>query len=388
MATGRITKTAVELAEGWLWDEAVSGFGVRRQKDGAFYYVRYRLSGTQRMRSLGRHGHLTPDQARAQAQLALGKAAVGIDPFPEPAATATETFGGEVERYLAQRKQKLKPRTFVEMERHLMRDAKSLHSSKLTEINRRAVAVLLSQIETGSGPVARNRVRASLSVFLGWAIKEGLTEANPVAGTAKADEGGPRERVLTQDELRSIWRGLGEDRYSDIVRLLILTGQRREEIGDLRLSEIDFERGLIVLPPTRTKNKRSHELPMSAQVREILQRRLNATGATGNGKHNGKGNANDVAIFGFSGGAWAYCKKGLDCRIGLAQPWRLHDLRRTAITMMAELGVLPHICEAIANHVSGHKGGVAGIYNRARYENEMRQALELWANKVDEITGA
>jgi hypothetical protein len=108
------------------------------------------------MRSLGRHGHLTPDQARAQAQLALGKAAVGVDPYPE-VATSVETFGGEVERYLAKRKEKLKPRTFVEMERHLMRDAKSMHRAKLTEINRRAVAVLLAEIETASGPVARNR---------------------------------------------------------------------------------------------------------------------------------------------------------------------------------------------------------------------------------------
>jgi len=384
---GKITKSVIEKlqnlpADGkWLWDERLSGFGVRRQKDGAYYAVRYRLNGRQRIKSLGRHGHLTPDTARAQAQLALGKAAVGVDPFPEAVAIAQETFGEEAERYLARRKEKLKPRTFVEMERHLMRDAKSLHKSKLTELNRRAIAVLLSQIETASGPVARNRVRASLSAFFSWAIKEGLAENNPVSGTAKADEGGPRERVLTKEELAAIWRGLGEDRYGDIVRLLILTGQRREEIGGLRLSEIDFDRGLIVLPPTRTKNKRSHELPMSAQVREILQRRINGAGAPGNGK----GNANDVAVFGFSG-AWAYCKEALDQRIGLAQPWRLHDLRRTAITMMAEMGVLPHICEAIANHVSGHKGGVAGIYNRARYENEMRQALELWANKVDEIT--
>ena len=391
MALAKLTKTTVEkLASGWVWDTSVQGFGCRKQKDGTFYYVRYRLNGTQRMRSLGRHGHLTPDQARAQAQLALGKAAVGVDPYP-PVAVAAETFGGEVERYLAQRKQKLKPRSFVEMERHLTKDAKALHSSKLTEINRRAVAVLLSQIETCSGPVARNRVRASLSAFFGWAIKEGLAENNPVAGTAKADEGGPRERILTKEELAKIWCSLGEDRYSDIVRLLILTAQRREEIGGLRLSEIDFDRGLIVLPPTRTKNKREHQLPMSAQVREILQRRINGAAAINmhSGKvANGKGNANDVAVFGFSG-AWGYCKKGLDRKIGLAQPWRLHDLRRTAITIMAdELGVLPHICEAIANHVSGHKGGVAGIYNRARYIDEMREALELWANKVDEITAS
>src|SRR5262249_8960587 len=125
----RITKTTVEkLASGWLWDTTVQGFGVRRQRDGAFYYVRYRLNGFQRMGSLGRHGHLTPDTARAQAQAALGKAAVGVDPFPEEMAVAAETFGGEVERYLAQRKPKMKPRSFVEVERHLTKDAKPLTS--------------------------------------------------------------------------------------------------------------------------------------------------------------------------------------------------------------------------------------------------------------------
>src|SRR5262245_47231934 len=133
----KITKTTVEkLASGWVWDATVQGFGVRRQKDGAFYYVRYRLNGAQRMRSLGRHGHLTADEARAQAQAALGKAAVGVDPYPEVAAASAETFGGEVSRYLTKRKE-LKPRSFIEVERHLTKDAKPLAKAKLAEINRR-----------------------------------------------------------------------------------------------------------------------------------------------------------------------------------------------------------------------------------------------------------
>jgi len=396
MAKGKITKTAVEKlpADGkWLWDTTLQGFGVRRQKDGAFYYVRYRLNADKRIKSLGRHGHLTPDTARAQALAALGKAAVGVDPFPEETAVGAESVGAEVDRYLAKRKEKMKPRSFVEVERHLRKDGKPLHSTKLNEIDRRKIAVLLGGIETANGPHARNGVRASLSAFFTWAIKEGLIEANPVTGTAKAEDGGPRDRVLTQDELRSIWLGLGEDRFSDIVRLLILTAQRREEIGGLRLSEIDFDRGLIVLPPARTKNKREHQLPIAKQVREILQRRINGAAATNvhKAKLNGNGKTNDVGVFGVDGfpiGGWHLPKVSLDRRVPLPKPWRLHDLRRTAATMMAELGVLPHIIEAILNHVSGHKAGVAGIYNRARYENDRRAALQLWANKVDEITGA
>jgi integrase len=401
MATAKITKLAVERlpADGkWMWDTTLQGFGVRRQKAGAFYYVRYRLSGGQRIKSLGLHGHLTPDTARAQAYAALGKAAVGVDPFPE-ASPAAENFGAGVDRYLTQRKAKMKPRSFVEVERHLRKDAKPLATAKLNEIDRRKIAVLLAGIETASGPFARNGVRASLSGFFTWTIREGLIETNPVTGTAKAEGGRPRDRVLSQEELATIWRGLGKDRFSDIVRLLILTGQRRNEIGGLRLSEIDFDRSLIVLPPARTKNKRTHELPLAPQALTILRRAISAAGVTDKSNadakhHSGNGRANDVGVFGVNGfpsGGWSGYKASLDRRVGLGQSWRLHDLRRTAATMMADkLGVLPHIIEAILNHVSGHKSGVAGIYNRAKYEGEMREALVKWGNYVEGLntTGA
>src|SRR5262249_31322266 len=118
----------------------------------------------------------------------------------------------------------------------------------------------------------------------------------------------------------------------------------------------------------RTKNKRSHELPISTQVRAILERQPR----TDNGY-----------VFGRRWTNWSAAKDKLDLRTkGTINPWRLHDLRRTAATMMAELGVLPHIIEAILNHVSGHKSGVAGIYNRARYEGEMRSALQKWADHI------
>jgi integrase len=301
-----------------------------------------------------------------------------------------------VDRYLAQRKLKLKPRSFVEVERHMRKDAKPLATEKLNEIDRRKIAVLLHGIEAANGPFARNQVRASLSAFFTWTVKEGLLETNPVTATAKAESNGPRDRVLSKEELATIWRGLGEDRFSDIVRVLILTAQRREEIGGLRLSEIDLDRGLIVLPPSRMKNKREHQLPVSPQAKAILQRWINGAAAinTSNGKAKlgaADGTANDVGVFGVDGfpsGGWHGAKAALDKRVGLAKPWRLHDLRRTAATMMAELGVLPHIIEAILSHVSGHKAGVAGIYNRAKYIDDMREALVKWADHVDAITAA
>jgi len=376
----------------------VKGFGARRQTDGVFYYLRYRLHGHQYMKSLGRHGHLTPDLARAQAKQRLGKIASGIDPFAEEAkARAAETFGGELERYLQRKQASLKPRTFVEVRRHLAVQAKPLHRLRLGEINRRAIAVLLAEIEKESGTVARNRLRSSLFAFFTWAIHEGFIDANPVSGTRKEDEGGSRERVLTQTELAQLWTTLGQSnsvplgQFGDIIRLLILTGQRREEIAALRWDEVDFDRAIITLSPARTKNKRQHELPLSPQAVAILQRQPRRKGQefvfpNRNGERFlswqlGRARL-DKALSTISTVSVSSSKSSHDS----ANPWRINDLRRTAATGMMELGVLPHIVEAILNHVSGHKAGVAGIYNRAKYTDEMREALARWANHLDAIT--
>jgi integrase len=387
MAIAKITVRTVEQLEpgSRVWDIVVQGFGVRRQKDGAYYYLRYRRNGAQYMRSIGRHGSpWTPDTARARAKQLLGLVVGGDDPFTKP--VPAEAFGAEVDRYLRKQQVALKPRTYVELERHLRRDCAALARLRLTEIDRRTVALRLAEVETASGPTARNRVRSSLSAFFNWAVREGLLDANPVAGTPRADERGSRDRVLTQAELAELWAALPQGDFGEIVRLLILTGQRREEIGGLCWSEVDLDRGLIVLAPERTKNLRQHEVPLSAQARTILARQP---------KRKGRDYIFGIGEAGFSG--WSKSKERLDQalltkrkeadrRTKPLPSWRIHDLRRSAATGMGELGVLPHIIEAVLNHVSGHKGGVAGIYNRARYEGEMRDALQRWADYVEKIT--
>jgi integrase len=244
-----------------------------------------------------------------------------------------------------------------------------LHKLSFADIDRRKVAAILAEIETKSGPIARNRARAALSAMFTWAIQEGLVDLNPVQGTGKASENGSRDRVLSPDELRKLWRGLGDGRFADIVRLLLLTGQRRSEIGRLTWSEVDLERKLIVLAPQRTKNRRSHELPLSSQALAILQRQPRRTDFV-------------FSRRGFMN--WADAKARLDQRVGIA-PWTLHDLRRSAATYMAELGVNPWHVEAVLNHQSGHKQGIAGTYNRAKYSDEMRSALQRWADHLDNV---
>jgi integrase len=368
---GKVTKSAVDKLgpNSLIWDTGLVGFGARRQLRHVHYLLRYRLSGKQRFITIGRHGAWTPETARNEAKRLLGLVASKVDPANERIRPA-ETFGAEVNRYLERKRSSMKPRSFEGIERHLRQHAKPFHPVRLAEIDRRTIAVRLAEIEAASGPVARNRFRSSLSAFFTFAIREGLIEANPVTGTATADEGHSRDRTLSEAELIAVLNALGRDQFSDIIRLLILTGQRRNEIGGLRWDEIDFERGLIILPSERVKNKRQHELPISNQVGAILKRQPRQ----------------NEFVCGRRFTSWSIGKADLDNRARLKAEWRLHDLRRTAATHMAELGTLPHIIEAVLNHVSGHRAGVAGIYNRARYEGEMRTALQLWGDYVDRLS--
>jgi integrase len=181
-----------------------------------------------------------------------------------------------------------------------------------------------------------------------------------------------RERLLTDAELVAIWKAAPDSDYGRIVRLLMLTAQRRE-IGALRWPEIEGEEetALIALPGSRTKNHRQHDVPLSAPALVEIEACLKASGRD---LVFGKGEG------GYSG--WSRSKEALDVAADLKQPWTLHDLRRTAATRMADLGVQPHVIEAILNHVSGHKAGVAGIYNRSTYAAEKRAALDLWADHL------
>jgi integrase len=259
----------------------------------------------------------------------------------------------------------------------------------------RDIADLVASITKRSGPVTANRVRSSLSVFFSWAIQHGRADANPVVNTAKNEEQS-RDRVLTPNELRLIWNGLGDDnQYAAIIRLLALTGQRASEIAGLRRSEVHGDQ--LILPGERTKNGRDHVLPLSEIARTIIAQQPNRGGRD--------------LIFGdgdgpFSG--WSRCKARLDNRITEAngakpiEQWTPHDLRRTFATyaggglpehqlkklppaereMAGGLGIEPHVIEAVLNHVSGHKSGVAGIYNRATYPREKKAALDMWADRL------
>ncbi|MCB1882559.1 MAG: site-specific integrase [Geminicoccaceae bacterium] len=375
------------------WDIELPGFGLRVLASGArAWVVRYRVGKRQRVVTLGKVAELDAPEARRQAKGILWRAASGHDDQAERQArrrTAScplaETFAEVAALYL---EHAIKGRRDVTREmrtRHLNRDWRPLHRRPLAEVGRREITARLLVLAQEHGPISANRARQTLNAFFAWAMGQGMAEANPVAGTVPPGEERARERTLAEAEIRALWRAtddLGE--YAVIVRLLLLTGQRREEVAAMRWEELDFERRLWVLPGGRTKNGRGHEVPLSDQALVILQvvphREERALLF---GRRSGP----------FSG--WSRGKARLDRQMHEAlappaatpSPWVLHDLRRTCVTGMAELGVAPHVIEAVVNHVSGHKAGVAGVYNRATYAKDKRKALQLWADHLSRIVG-
>ena len=241
MATQKITITTVKkLAQGWLWDTDCAGFGARRQTRDVHFYLRYRLGGKQFMRRIGRLGSpWTPETARQLARVGLGEVAKGQHSTFGPAKAEGATFGDLVPSFLDRKRGELRPKTFAELARHLTLHAAPLHGLRLGEIDKRTIAKRLDEIETGSGGISRNRVRVSLSAFWNWAGRQALAEGNPVRGTDTVKER-RRDRVLSDPELAQVWHALPSGAFGDILRLLILTGQRRNEIALLEWKEVDL----------------------------------------------------------------------------------------------------------------------------------------------------
>jgi integrase len=372
------------------FDAELPGFGVRLRAGGKRTWIaQYRLGTKQRRMTLGTLETVDEGEARRRAKAALAKVHLGLDPQTEKAearAQAAITLGSVVDRYLERAAPRLRPRSLVETRRYLQRDWAPLSELPLAKIGRKDVAARLNTLAQEGGPIAANRARATLSTLFSWAIGEGLADANPVIGT-RSNEEVRRERVLSDEELGLIWRHARDGDYGAIVRLLILTGQRREEVGGMHWSEIDLDKGLWALESERTKNRKRHDVPLSDLATAIVE------GLPRRGERD--------LLFGLRDGpfkGWARAKGALDGRLETALrdkrgdkavlvPWRLHDIRRTVATRMAELGVLPHVVEAVLNHISGHKAGVAGVYNRASYAGEKRAALTLWAERVKVLSG-
>jgi integrase len=213
-----------------------------------------------------------------------------------------------------------------------------------------------------------------VSMMFRWAVRRRRVAASPCAGVWAPGPGAPRERVLSAGEVRDLWRACGEIGYpyGPAVKLLLLTGCRLAEIGELRWEEVDDSGAELHLPGNRVKNHRPHTVFLAPAARAILADVPRIEGcpfvfsSTGRKPLNG----------------WSNAKDRLEQAMKPRSPWRVHDLRRTAVTGMVELGVPPHVVELMVNHVGGARGGVAGVYNRSEMRAERRAAADRWAAHV------
>src|SRR5262249_3264590 len=300
----------------------------------------YRRGDRQRSITLGSAKSVTLATARRNAGALEAEVRLGGDPALKKHLAnlaASETFESLANRYLEARRKKWRPSSAISCTRHLIKSATPLPRLPITAVSQRDIAKLLNAITETGHELTANRVRSTLCALFSWALKEGydLPKGNVASYTNKHKEQ-PRDRVLTDAELKAIWRACPDSEFGAIVKLLALTGQRANEIGALRYSELHDDE--IILPKERTKNKREHTIPLSDTAKALLN------------KFNGYDRTHVFGVVdtGFMG--WGYAKRQLDDRLGDAVAhWTLHDLRRTAATRMAGLGVQPYIIEAVLN---------------------------------------
>ncbi|MBU2135563.1 MAG: tyrosine-type recombinase/integrase, partial [Alphaproteobacteria bacterium] len=259
----------------------------------------------------------------------------------------------------------------------------------VAEIRRADVADLMDAIGKRSPAVARATYAALRGLFA-WCMERDLVDASPCDGFKAPPRPKARERVLADQELRQIWRAsddLGE-LFGPIVKLLMLTGQRRAEVAGMAWSELDLDAQIWRIPGERTKNGKAHELDLCDQAVEILKG-MARTGplvfpARGEGAARGFSATKrrlDELVHGLR------AKEAAEAGVELeaSAPWRLHDLRRTAATGMAGLGFPPHVVERVLNHVSNTQSGLVGVYQRHEYRQERKAASAAWGAHVGAV---
>jgi integrase len=331
--------------------------------------VRYRLGGKTRKLTLDAFYSLAV--ARKRARAVLDEVAEGRDPAAEKRA---RKFFGDVARDFLEMHVKVNCRKSYahDAERMLKKDVlPSWGGRRISDIRRSDVIDLLDRIIERGGGITANRVLAVVASLFNWAIDRGVIEASPSFHVRKPIAETPRDRVLTDQELAALWRACGLVPYphGPFTKILLLTAQRRSEVAGMRWSEI--EGAEWVLPGQRTKNGRAHAVPLSAAAQAVLDSIPRIEGDfvfTITGK---------APIMGFS-----EAKAAIDEHMPPIPRWVFHDLRRTAATGMARLGVTLPTVERLLNHASGSFADVAGVYQRYSFSEEKRQALELWASFV------
>lgn len=367
--------------------------------------IRYRAGGKPRKMTIGPYPVFGLAAAREAAGKALRAVSEGRDPGHEKkltkAAQANDLTRIEavLDDFVSRHVEvKNRPSSIKENKRLIEVEIKPKWKGRQMEtITRREIITLLDDIADRGAPIIANRVHALLRKFFNWAIERDVIQASPVANVKAPAAEVARDRVLSNDEIRLVW--LAADKvdwpFGPLVKLLLLTGQRRDEVASASWDEFTLggPAPLWVIPKERAKNNQAHSVPLSKSAVEILQALPRIKGAesfilttTGKSPVSGFSRAKDgieAAMLAIARQEAAERGEDPD-KVNLPE-WRLHDLRRTAASGMAALGQPVHVVEAVLNHRSGTIKGVAAVYNRHDYLEEKRRALSAWASKVAEI---
>ena len=385
------------LARREVPDGKISGLYFVLQSTGAASWaLRYRSAGAPRKLTLGPYPALPIATARKLAREAIGEVAGGKDPAAakqaarEAAKAEREADEDKVERVVAlfiERYAKPKTRDWRETERALVKEVVTRWKGKrLSQITRAMVHEMLDQIIDRGAPVRANRVFAIFRKMCNWAVGRGIIQHSPCDGLTAPSPETKRARVLDDEEIRLVWQAaesLGRP-FGPFLKMLFLTGARRDEVAGMRWSEVDPHARVWTIPPERSKNRKANRLPLSDAALSLLceiprHEKVDFVLTTNH----------RTPISGFS-----KMKANVDAFIAErlrkadAEPmpgWILHDIRRTVATNFQRLGIKLEVTEAVLNHVSGSRAGIVGVYQQHDYADEKRVALDAWAKRLDEI---
>jgi integrase len=407
MPTRKLTDLFVDRAKPPLhgrieyFDAAFPGLALRITDNGSkSWCIFYRFKGRLRRFTIGSYPAIKPAQARREAAAALERVRGGVDPADEKRARRemrtpeTDTFGAVARDYLDRHHRKnSRESTFLEAKRDIERNVlPKWHSRPIASISRRDVLDLIEGIIGRGAEVQANRTLARLRALFNWAIEKDRVAVSPIARMKLPTHEQARDRVLSDDELRWLWQGCEEIGwpFGPLVKLLVLTAQRRDEVAGMTWGEVDFERRVWTIPRHRAKNNRAHEVQLSYVAIEVLRSLprvddgliFTTTGQTAVSGFSKFKRRLDSAMLKVKRAEPGSCKDRKDDAI---PGWTLHDLRRTATTGMAKMNFAPHVADKVLNHVSGTIRGVAAVYNRFAYLDERRAALDAWARRIGNI---
>jgi integrase len=358
-------------------DALCPGFSVRISPlGGRTFYVRYRYGIRQRRLKLGVYPRISLGEAREQAMATLRQVDDGMDPYAR-----RRQLNHRVEAVVAQFiSQYARPRnkSWREAERILNREFVSTHGQRdVRQVTRGDILEMIDQAIERGAPYQANRIHSHLRKFFNFCLSRAIIETSPMLGTKAPTREKARDRVLTQAELASLIKACRAEPYpfGPYTLMLILTGQRRGEVASMAWSSIDWENKVWEIPGDRSKNGKPHRVPLSPLALSVLKDIPRAEGT-------------DLVFTTTRTTPISGITKMVNRLQDASETrnWRLHDLRRTAATEMAKMGIAPHVVEKVLNHISGTISGVAAVYNRYGYDAEKRDALDRWAWVIDQIS--